>query len=65
MATDKIKNPFSSGLGRNGKIGAWVMAFALVGAHNYRNSLKSSDTFSKDEQETWNQEKKESFSDKK
>jgi len=35
------------------------------GAHNYRNSLKSSDTFSKDEQETWNQEKKESFSDKK
>ena len=30
MAEQKFKNPLSSGLGKNGRIAAWVVAFAIV-----------------------------------
>jgi hypothetical protein len=30
MASLNFKNPFASGLGKNGQIAAWVVAFAIV-----------------------------------
>lgn len=30
MASQNFKNPFASGLGKNGRIAAWVVAFAIV-----------------------------------
>mmetsp|Transcript_17840 Transcript_17840/g.38514 ORF Transcript_17840/g.38514 Transcript_17840/m.38514 type:complete len:93 (+) Transcript_17840:3-281(+) len=60
-----FNNPFSSGLGRTGKIGAWVVAIGVVAAWNYyENNYNTSDSFSKQEQESWNAQKKGS-SDKK
>jgi hypothetical protein len=30
MASLNFKNPFASGLGKNGRVAAWVVAFAIV-----------------------------------
>jgi len=61
-----FKNPFASGLGRTGRMGAWVVAIGAVVAYNYYDSLqKTSDSFSREEQEAWNKSKKASQGDKK
>eukprot|EP00986_Skeletonema_menzelii_P019252 scaffold27348_cov234-Skeletonema_menzelii.AAC.2 len=53
------KNPFSSGLGRGGRMGAWVVAIGVVAAWNYYDNQKNTaDSFSKEEQESWNTQKK-------
>eukprot|EP00566_Odontella_aurita_P029629 CAMPEP_0113535210 /NCGR_PEP_ID=MMETSP0015_2-20120614/5577_1 /TAXON_ID=2838 /ORGANISM="Odontella" /LENGTH=70 /DNA_ID=CAMNT_0000434435 /DNA_START=342 /DNA_END=554 /DNA_ORIENTATION=+ /assembly_acc=CAM_ASM_000160 len=60
MAESKgMKNPFSSGLGRTGKIGAWFVAFGVVAAWNYYNTQgNTGGAFTKDELEAWNKNKK-------
>mmetsp|Transcript_23712 Transcript_23712/g.51218 ORF Transcript_23712/g.51218 Transcript_23712/m.51218 type:complete len:89 (-) Transcript_23712:286-552(-) len=52
---NSFKNPFSSGLSRGGRIGAWVAAIGIVAAWNYYDNRKNTaDSFSTDEQGTWN-----------
>eukprot|EP00956_Cyclotella_meneghiniana_P015222 scaffold23125_cov91-Cyclotella_meneghiniana.AAC.4 len=54
-----FKNPFSSGLGRGGRMAAWVTAIGVVAAWNYyENNYNTSESFSKEEQESWNAQKK-------
>eukprot|EP00578_Thalassiosira_sp_NH16_P012140 CAMPEP_0181116108 /NCGR_PEP_ID=MMETSP1071-20121207/21776_1 /TAXON_ID=35127 /ORGANISM="Thalassiosira sp., Strain NH16" /LENGTH=78 /DNA_ID=CAMNT_0023200333 /DNA_START=55 /DNA_END=291 /DNA_ORIENTATION=+ len=50
-----FKNPFASGLGRSGRMGAWAAAIGIVAAWNYYDSQKNtSESFSKEEQQSWN-----------
>eukprot|EP00571_Detonula_confervacea_P006481 CAMPEP_0172328012 /NCGR_PEP_ID=MMETSP1058-20130122/60131_1 /TAXON_ID=83371 /ORGANISM="Detonula confervacea, Strain CCMP 353" /LENGTH=77 /DNA_ID=CAMNT_0013045109 /DNA_START=1217 /DNA_END=1450 /DNA_ORIENTATION=+ len=57
--SSSFKNPFSSGLGKTGRMGAWVAAIGIVAAWNYyENQNNTSDSFSKGEQESWNDQKK-------
>eukprot|EP00563_Minutocellus_polymorphus_P002007 CAMPEP_0181040012 /NCGR_PEP_ID=MMETSP1070-20121207/10811_1 /TAXON_ID=265543 /ORGANISM="Minutocellus polymorphus, Strain NH13" /LENGTH=66 /DNA_ID=CAMNT_0023117973 /DNA_START=22 /DNA_END=222 /DNA_ORIENTATION=+ len=59
MTGDKtFKNPLASGLGRNGRMAAWVVAIGAVAAYNYYGSQKTG-KFTKEEQEAWNKQKKE------
>ncbi|KAL3757120.1 hypothetical protein ACHAWU_002959 [Discostella pseudostelligera] len=54
-----FKNPFSSGLGRGGRMAAWAVAIGVVAAWNYYDNQKNtSESFSKAEQESWNAQKK-------
>ncbi|KAL3791947.1 hypothetical protein ACHAWO_009462 [Cyclotella atomus] len=57
--SSSFKNPFSSGLGRGGRMAAWVTAIGIVAAWNfYEDKNNTADSFSKEEQETWNAQKK-------
>eukprot|EP00590_Aulacoseira_subarctica_P006804 CAMPEP_0172415040 /NCGR_PEP_ID=MMETSP1064-20121228/1590_1 /TAXON_ID=202472 /ORGANISM="Aulacoseira subarctica , Strain CCAP 1002/5" /LENGTH=66 /DNA_ID=CAMNT_0013151937 /DNA_START=115 /DNA_END=315 /DNA_ORIENTATION=+ len=59
MSEQKFKNPFSSGLGKSGRMAAWVVAIAAVGAWSYIGSKDEKPTiFTKEEQDRWNQAKK-------
>eukprot|EP00555_Chaetoceros_dichaeta_P002756 CAMPEP_0198251212 /NCGR_PEP_ID=MMETSP1447-20131203/2117_1 /TAXON_ID=420782 /ORGANISM="Chaetoceros dichaeta, Strain CCMP1751" /LENGTH=64 /DNA_ID=CAMNT_0043936177 /DNA_START=139 /DNA_END=333 /DNA_ORIENTATION=+ len=56
-----FKSPLStlsSGLGRGGRIGAWVVAIGAVAAWNYYESKDDGQEMSKEEQKHWNYEKK-------
>ena len=47
-------------------MGAWVVAIGVVAAWNYYDSQKNtSDSFSKEEQESWNTQKKAASANKK
>eukprot|EP00569_Conticribra_weissflogii_P007833 CAMPEP_0171344460 /NCGR_PEP_ID=MMETSP0878-20121228/19428_1 /TAXON_ID=67004 /ORGANISM="Thalassiosira weissflogii, Strain CCMP1336" /LENGTH=75 /DNA_ID=CAMNT_0011847655 /DNA_START=76 /DNA_END=303 /DNA_ORIENTATION=- len=57
--SNSFKNPFSSGLGRTGRMGAWIAAIGIVAAWNYyENQNKNTTNFSSEEQAAWNEEKK-------
>eukprot|EP00804_Cyclotella_cryptica_P005040 CCRYP_017583-RA/>CCRYP_017583-RA protein AED:0.22 eAED:0.22 QI:107/1/1/1/1/1/3/311/70 len=57
--SSSFKNPFSSGLGRRGRLAAWVTAIGVVAAWNYYESgEKTSESFTNEEQESWNAQKK-------
>lgn len=53
-----FKNPLASGLGKGGKVGAWVVAIGAVAAWNYYENLSNGEEFTKDELKTWNTGKK-------
>jgi len=54
----KMNQLLSAGLGRNGKVIAWVVAFGAVGGWNYyereKSFLSQPPKFTKEEQATWN-----------
>lgn len=53
-------NPLSSGLGKQGRAAAWVVAFLAVGGYNYYQSqMNSVENFPESEQTQWNKERKE------
>ena len=58
MEPKGFRNPLASGLSRNGKVGAWIVALGAVAAWNYYDNQRSSNgVFTKEEQESWNQKK--------
>lgn len=53
-----FKNPFSSGLGRNGKIAAWGVAIIAVAGYQYYEGQSTRSTFTREEMQNWNENKK-------
>jgi len=58
--SEGIKNPFSSGLGKSGRMAAWVVAIGAVAAWNFYENRDNGASFSKREQYEWNKNKKDS-----
>eukprot|EP00562_Extubocellulus_spinifer_P024709 CAMPEP_0178660424 /NCGR_PEP_ID=MMETSP0698-20121128/27126_1 /TAXON_ID=265572 /ORGANISM="Extubocellulus spinifer, Strain CCMP396" /LENGTH=68 /DNA_ID=CAMNT_0020303097 /DNA_START=65 /DNA_END=271 /DNA_ORIENTATION=+ len=52
-----FKNPLASGLGRGGRMAAWVVAIGAVAGYNYYQSQQTG-VFTKDERDEWNKKKK-------
>jgi len=55
-----MKNPFSSGLGKSGRLAAWMFAIGSVAAWNFYENRDNGASFSKREQEEWNKKTKDS-----
>jgi len=53
-----FKNPFASGLGRKGRVGAWVVALGVVTAWNFYENQSNGEAFTSDELKQWNKDKK-------
>jgi len=53
-----FKNPFSSGLGKGGRAGAWFFAIGAVVAYNYFENKSNGEAFTLNELKDWNKDKK-------
>ncbi|KAL3931597.1 MAG: hypothetical protein SGBAC_011236 [Bacillariaceae sp.] len=60
---DKVKNnaskAFSGGLGKGGRVGAWLVAFGAVAAYTLYENRDNGSVFSAEEQKKWNSQRKE------
>ncbi|KAI2513583.1 hypothetical protein MHU86_723 [Fragilaria crotonensis] len=53
-----INKLFSGGLGKGGRAAAWLTAIGVVAAWQYYENRNNGETFSKEEQLSWNEKKK-------
>lgn len=53
-----FKNPFSSGLGKGARAGAWIVAIGAVAAWSYYENRSNGEEFSSEERGKWNKDKK-------